>query len=88
MAPGEQNMKTLVSFNRCWTALLSTERCFPLGQLNNIVRLYHRFDFRFDMSEADWPLLIIEFNSLRSHIMDGIYEVRYNVLTGFPLFAS
>jgi hypothetical protein len=85
MASGEQNVKTLVSLNRCWTALFSTEHCLQLGQLNDIVRLCQRFDLKFDMSEADWPLLTVEFNSLRGHIMDGIYEVRYNVLTSFAI---
>jgi hypothetical protein len=88
MASGEQNVKTLVSFNRCWTPLFSTEHCFQLGQLNDIVRLCQRFDLKFDMSEVDWPLLTVEFNSLRGHKMDGIYEVRYNVLTDLPFADS
>jgi hypothetical protein len=88
MASGEQNVKTLVSLNRCWTALFSTERCFQLGQLNDIVRLCQRFDLKFDMTGVDWPLLTVEFNSLRGHRMDGIYEVRYNVLTDLPFADS
>jgi hypothetical protein len=88
MASGEQNVKALVSFNRRWTALFSIERCFQLGQLNDIVRLCQRFDLKFDMSEVDWPLLTVEFNSLRGHRMDGIYEVRYNVLTALPFADS
>jgi hypothetical protein len=85
MASGEQNVKTLVGFNRCWTALFSIERCFQLGQLNDIVRLCQRFDLKFDMMEVGWPLLTVEFNSLRGHRMDSIYEVRYNVLAGFAI---
>jgi hypothetical protein len=85
MAFGERNVQTLVSFNRCWAALFSTESCFQLGQLNDIVLLCQRFDLKFDMSEVDWPLLTVEFNSLRGHKMDGIYEVRYNVLTDFAI---
>jgi len=75
MATGEQNVKNLVSFMSRYTALFSTECHFQLGQLNDIVRLCQRFDLKFDMSEVDWPLLTVEFNSLRGHRMDGIYEV-------------
>ena len=57
---------------------------FQLCQLNDIVRLCQLFDLEFDMSEADWPLLTVEFNSLRGHQMDGIYEVGFNALTVFP----
>jgi hypothetical protein len=83
MATGEQNVKTLVSFISCLIALCSTECYFQLGQLNDIVRLCQRFDLKFDMSEVDWPLLTVEFNSLRGHRMDGIYEVGCNPLTSF-----
>ena len=83
MATGENNVKNLVSFT-CWTSLLSTECYVQLGQLNDIVRLCQRFDVKFDMSEVDWPLLTVEFNSLRGHRMDGIYEVHCNTLTNFP----
>ena len=62
----------------------STECYVQLGQLNDIVRLYQRFDLGFDMSEVDWPLLTVEFNSMRDHQMDGIYEVDCNPLTVFP----
>ena len=55
-----------------------------LGQLNDIVRLCQRFDLGFDMSEVDWPLLSVEFNSLRGHQINGIYEVGRNPLTAFP----
>lgn len=27
------------------------------------------------MEDIEWPLLTVEFNSLRGHQMDGIYEV-------------
>ena len=74
-AHGDLNVKTLVGFVSCWKALCSTEYYLQLGQLNDIVRLCQRFDIKFDMSESDWPLLTVEFNSLRSHPMDGIYEV-------------
>jgi len=37
------------------------------------------------MSEVDWPLLTIEFNSLRGHKLDGIYEVGRNALRSFPV---
>jgi len=84
MATGEQNVKTLVSFMSGWIALFSTKWYFQLGQLNDIVRLCQRFDLKFDMSEVDWPLLTVEFNSLRGHKMDGIYEVGLNTLTVFP----
>ena len=63
---------------------ISTECYDQLGQLNDIVRLCQRFDLGFDMSEVDWPLLTVEFNSLRSHQIDGIYEVDRNPLTVFP----
>jgi hypothetical protein len=36
------------------------------------------------MSEADWPLLTVEFNSLLSHHMGGITEVGRDALTAFP----
>jgi hypothetical protein len=35
------------------------------------------------MSEVEWPLLTVEFNSLRGRRMDGIYEVRVNILSPF-----
>jgi hypothetical protein len=28
------------------------------------------------MEDVEWPLLTVEFNSLRGYQMDGIYEVR------------
>jgi len=84
MAIGEQKVKTLVSFKSCWIALFSAKWYFQLGQLNDIVRLCHRFDLKFDMSEVEWPLLTVEFNSLRGHKMDGIYEVGGNTLAVFP----
>ena len=83
MATGEQNVKILVSFI-CWVPLFSAEGHVQLGQLNDIVRLCQRFDLKFDMSEIDWPLLTVEFKSLRGHRMDGIYEVRCNALTVLP----
>jgi len=82
MTTGEQNVKTLVSFTSCWTAPFSTERYFQLRQLNNIVRSCQLYNIKFDMSEFDWPLLTVEFNSLRGHRIDGIYEVGCNALTG------
>ncbi|KIM23880.1 hypothetical protein M408DRAFT_332082 [Serendipita vermifera MAFF 305830] len=45
-----------------------------LSQLNDIVRLCHKFKLGFDMEDIEWPLLTVEFNSLRGHQMDGIYE--------------
>ena len=81
MATGEQNVKILVSFMTRWTVLFSTEWYFQLGQLNDIVRLCQRFDLKFDMNEVDWPLLTVEFNSLRGHQTDGTYEVSRNVPT-------
>lgn len=46
-----------------------------LSQLNDIVRLCHRFSLPFKMDDVEWPLLAVEFNSLRGHQMDGVYEV-------------
>ena len=86
MATGEQNVKVLVSFMFYWMAPSSTESHFQLGQLNDIVRLCQRFDLKFDMGEADWPLLTVEFDSLRGHRMDGIYEVSCNAPMVFPSF--
>jgi len=83
MATGEWEVKTLVSFMSYWTALFSTEWYFQLGQLNDIVRLCQRFDLECDMSEADWLLVTVEFNSLRGQKMDGIYEVGRNTLIVF-----
>ena len=80
-ATGEQDVKNLVSPTRHSIALLWPEPHSQLGQLNDIVRLCQRFDFKFDMSEVDWPLLTVEFNSLRGHRMDGIYEVCDNALS-------
>ena len=54
-----------------------------LGQLNDIVRLCQRFGLGFDMSKIDWPLLTVEFNSLRGHRIGGINEVCRNALTVF-----
>ena len=82
-ATGEQDVKKLVSLMRHLTALLFPEPHFQLGQLNDIVRLSQRFDLKFDMSEVEWPLLTVEFNSLRGHRLDGIYEVRFNTLSVF-----
>ena len=83
-ATGEQDVKNLVSLIRHSTALLWPEPRFQLGQLNDIVRLCQRFDLKFDMSEVDWPLLTVEFNSLRGHRMDDdVYEVRDNTLSPF-----
>ena len=75
IATGDLHVKILVSFVSCWKALCSTECYFQLGQLNDIVRLCQRFDLKFDMSEAHWPLLTVEFNSLHGPQMDGIHEV-------------
>ena len=86
IAIGDQYVKILVSFVSCWIALCSTECYFQLGQLNDIVRLCQRFDLEFEMSEAHWPLLTVEFSSLRGLEMDGIYEVGCNALTVFPCF--
>ena len=84
MVTGEQNVKILVGFMSRLTAPVSTKWHHQLGQLNDIVRLCQRFDLKFNMSEVDWPLLTVEFNSLRGHRMDGIYEVGRNALTVFP----
>jgi len=81
-ASGEQDVKTLVSPIRYSIASLWSEPHFQLGQLNDIVRLCLLFDLKFDMSEVDWPLLTVEFNSLRGHRRYGIYEVRDNPLVG------
>ena len=59
---------------------------FQLGQLNDIVRLCQQFDLKFDMSEGHWPLLTVEFNSLRDLQRDGIYEVGFHALAVFPGF--
>ena len=83
MATGEQNVKNLVSLCPADVSI-STEYWVQLGQLHDIVRLRQRFDLGFDMSEVDWPLLTVEFISLRGHQMDGIYEVDRNPLTVFP----
>ena len=83
-AQGNMNVKILVSFVSHWAASCSTERHFQLDQLNDIVRLCQQFDLGFDMSEGNWPLLTVEFNSLRGHQMDGIYEAGRNSLTIFP----
>ena len=72
MAIGEQNVQALFGFMSCRTAL------FP------VVRLCQVFDLKFDMSEVDWPLLTVEFTSLRGHRVDGIYEVGCNSLAAFP----
>ena len=82
-ATGEQDVKNLVSPIRHSIPLLWPEPYSQLGQLNDIVRLSQRFDLEFDMSEVDWPLLTVEFNSLRGRRMDGIYEVCDNTLSVF-----
>ena len=82
-ATGEQDVKNLVSPTHHSIALLWPEPYSQLGQLNDIVRLCQRFDLKFDMSEMDWPLLTVEFNSFRGHRMDGIYEVCDNTLSVF-----
>ena len=80
-ATGEQDVKNLVSLMRHSTALLLSEPPFQLVQLKDIVRLTQRFDLKFDMSEVDWPLLTVEFKSLRGSRMDDVYEVRGNILS-------
>ena len=82
-ASGERDVKNLVSIIRHSIASLWSEPHFQLGQLNDIVRLCQRFDLKFDMSEVDWPLLTVEFNSLHGHQMDGIYEVRGATLSDY-----
>ena len=82
-ATGEQDVKNLVRPIRRSIVLLWPEPPFQLGQLNDIVRLCQRFNLKFDMSEVDWPLLTVEFNSFRGCRMDGIYEVRDNTLSVF-----
>lgn len=82
-ASGERDVKNLVSPMRYSIASLWSESHFQLGQLNDIVRLCQRFDLKFDMSEVNWPLLTVEFNSLRGYRMDGTYEVRGNTLSDF-----
>ena len=82
-ATGEQDVKNLVSSICHSIASLCTEPYSQLGQLNDIVRLCQRFELGFDMSEVDWPLLTVEFNSLRGRPMDGIYEVRDNSMPNF-----
>jgi len=84
MAVGEQEVKTLVCFVPRWRALLSTEYHFQLVQLNNIARLCQQFRLKCDMSEANSPLLTVEFSSLRGHRMDGIDKVGRSVLAVFP----
>jgi len=84
MAVGEQEVKPLVCFVPCWRDLLSTEYHFRLVQLNDIARLCQQFGLKCDMSEADWPLLTVEFSSVRGHRMDGIDEVGRSVPTVFP----
>jgi hypothetical protein len=86
MAAGEQGVKNLVGLIRLQVALPSIERHFQLGQLNDIVRLCQRFDLKFDMTDVEWPLLTIEFNCLRGQRMDGIYEVRRNILLALRTF--
>ena len=85
-ATGEQHVNILVGFVSCYTVLFSTQFCVQLGQLNDIVRLCQRFDLMFDMSEADWPLLTVEFKLLRDHQIEGIYEVSRNSLTVSPSY--
>ena len=85
-ATGEQDVKNLVSFIRHSTALLLSEPHFQLGQLNDIVRLSQRFNLQFDMSEVDWPLLTLEFNFLRGHRMDYVYEVRVITLSVIHIY--
>jgi hypothetical protein len=46
-----------------------------LSQLNDIVRLCYRFNLSFTMDDVEWPLLTVEFDSLRGHQIDGAYEV-------------
>ena len=82
-ASGEQDVQNLVSHTGHSITSLWPEPHFQLGQLNDIVRLCQRFDLKFDMSEVDWPLLTVEFNSLRGHQMDGIYEVRDATMSDF-----
>ncbi|KAG8824093.1 hypothetical protein FRC19_002548 [Serendipita sp. 401] len=45
-----------------------------LGILNDIIRLCFRFKLSFQMNDVEWPLLTVEFNSLRNLQIDGIYE--------------
>jgi hypothetical protein len=85
-AEGEQDVKHLVGLIHFRVASPSIERHFQLGQLNDIVRLCQRFDLKFDTTGVEWPLLEVEFNSLRGQRMDGIYEVRVNILLALRTF--
>jgi hypothetical protein len=64
-AEGEQDVKHLVGLTHFRVASPSIERHFQLGQLNHIVRLCQCFDLKFDTTRVEWPLLEVEFNSLR-----------------------
>ncbi|KDR69840.1 hypothetical protein GALMADRAFT_230492 [Galerina marginata CBS 339.88] len=45
-----------------------------LGQLNDIVRLCHRFKLGFPAGSGEWPLLCVEFASLRDRSIEGTFE--------------
>ncbi|TDL23502.1 hypothetical protein BD410DRAFT_787351 [Rickenella mellea] len=45
-----------------------------LNDLNDVVRLCHRFRVPFNMSHTEWPLLSVEFDSLRHEEIDGVFE--------------
>ena len=46
-----------------------------LSELNDIVRLCHRFRLGFQREGVEWPLLTVEFDSFRDQEIEGIFEV-------------
>ena len=45
------------------------------------MRLCKRFGFNFEGTEEDWPVLSVEFSSLKDRKINEVYEVMYSPTT-------
>ena len=74
-AEGETHVTELVRTLPQFVISLTSDTLVQLGQLNDVVRLCHCFHLGFSFDGGEWPLLCVEFESLRNRHVDGISEV-------------
>lgn len=46
-----------------------------MAQMNDVVRLCRSFEVKLDPERGSWPLIFVEFESLRNEPLDGTFEV-------------
>ena len=73
---GEANVAVLVRGTRVCQQCVILIIASQLGQINDVVRLCKRFDVTLDIDPFQWPLLTVEFETLRNMRVDGIFEVK------------